>query len=722
MSVIPRLSLLAAGLLACPLLQAQSDVSADAAVTLDRVVVEASRLRGVNAFDMPASATVISLQDDASRAGADVSEALEGIPGVLARNRRNLAQDTQLSIRGFGARSTFGVRGLRLYADGIPASMPDGQGQASHFSLTGGDRIEVLRGPFSALHGNSSGGVVQIWSAEGHPGDPWQARATYGADDTWTAAAQLLGGGERHGYNFAISRLDTGGWREHSAARRDVANLKLSFDLGERRHLELVGNHVDIPEAQDPLGLTAEQVREDPRQAVVNARQYSTRKSVRQGQVGAVYGHGFGAAQTLRLMAYGGEREVLQFLPIPPVAQMNPLQAGAVIDLDNTYYGFDARWSLQSELAGRPLELAVGTNVDRQRQHRRGWENFVGDTLGVRGGLRRDERNRLENADVYAQAWWQLADRWSLLLGARHSEVEFDSRDDYVTGGNPDDSGQVRHRHTAPVAGLTFAPREDLRVYLSAGRGFETPTFNEISYRADGGAGLAFELQPAVSDNFELGVKWRGDSGAHLEAALFRADTDDEIAVARNVAGRSSYRNVGSARRQGVELAWGMPLGEQWDLALAATHLDATFRSGDLICQGSGCTVPAARVAAGARIPGVPERQAFARLAWGDGPWSAALEGEAVSSVPVNDLGSESAAGYGLLHLEASRSWTTRAGRLRAFARIDNLLDRAHVGSVIVNEGNGRFYEPGRDRAWTVGLHWTGNRAGPAAPRPAPTW
>ncbi|MGO1719330.1 MAG: TonB-dependent receptor family protein, partial [Luteimonas sp.] len=647
-----RLSLVIAGLLACPsLLHAQQtddagNAGADA-VTLDRIVVQAARLRGVNAFDMPASATVVPLDGDASRADADVSEVLRGIPGVLARNRNNLAQDTQLSIRGFGSRATFGVRGLRLYADGIPASMPDGQGQLSHYSLVGGDRIEVLRGPFSALHGNSSGGVVQIWSADGQAGDPWQARATYGADDTWTAAAQLLGGGERHGYNLALSRFDTGGWREHSAARRDVANLKLHFDVGERRRLHLVANYVDIPEAQDPLGLNAEQVREDPRQAVVNAHQYNTRKSVRQGQAGTVYEHGFGNAQTVRLMAYGGEREVLQFLPIPPVAQLNPMQAGAVIDLDNRYYGVDARWSLQGELAGRPLEVTLGTNVDRQRQHRRGWENFVGDTLGVRGGLRRDERNRLENADVYAQAWWQLAERWSLLLGARHSEVEFDSRDEYVTDGNPDDSGRLRHRHTAPVAGITFAPREDLRVYVSAGRGFETPTFNEISYRADGGAGLAFDLQPAVSDNIEAGLKWRGDGGARLEAALFRADTDDELAVVRNVAGRSSYRNVGSARRQGVELSAGLPLGERWDLALAATHLDAEFRSDYLICQGAGCTVPFVPVPAGARIPGVPEQQAFARLQWRDGPWSAALEGEAVSSVTVNDLGSESAAGHG---------------------------------------------------------------------------
>src|SRR5690554_6628437 len=708
-----RLTLVLAGLLACPSLHAQQtddgagDPGADA-VTLDRIVVQAARLRGVNAFDMPASATVVPLDGDASRADADVSEVLRGIPGVLARNRNNLAQDTQLSIRGFGSRATFGVRGLRLYADGIPASMPDGQGQLSHFSLVGGDRMEVLRGPFSALHGNSSGGVVQIWSADGEAGDPWQARATYGADDTRTAAAQLLGGGERYGYNLALSRFDTGGWREHSAARRDEANLKLGFDLGDRRRLEVVAKHVDIPEAQDPLGLNAEQLPEDPRQAVAVAHQYNTRKSVRQSQVGAVYEHGFGASQALRLMAYGGEREVLQFLPIPPVAQLNPLQAGAVIDLDNRYYGVDARWSLQGELAGRPLEVTVGGNVDRQRQHRRGWENFVGETLGVRGALRRDERNRLENADLYAQAWWRLAGRWSLLLGVRHSEVEFDSRDDHVTDTNPDDSGRLRHRHTAPVAGITFAPREDLRLYLSAGRGFETPTFNEISYRADGGTGLAFDLRPAVSDNVEAGLKWRGGGGARLEAALFRADTDDELAVTRNVAGRSRFRNVGSARRQGVELSAGIPLGEQWDLALAATHLDATFRSGYLICQGAGCTVPSTPVPAGARIPGVPEQQAFARLTWRQGPWSAALEGEAVSSVTVDDLGTESAAGHGLLHLQASRSWNSRAGQWRAFARIDNLLDRGHVGSVIVNEGNGRFYEPGRDRGWLVGLHWAG--------------
>lgn len=670
--------------------------------TLDAVVVEATRLRTVPAFDTPASTATIDLDGARSGADGDVSEVLRGIPGLLARDRQNLAQDTQLSIRGFGARATFGVRGLRLYADGIPASMPDGQGQLSHFSLAGAERIEVLRGPFSALHGNSSGGVVSIHSADGQAGDAWRLRATVGGDGIWTGAARLLGGNDVVGYNLAVSRLQTDGWRDHSAARRDVANLKLGFDLGARRRLDLVLNHVDIPEARDPLGLTAQQVRENPRQAVANADLYDTRKSVRQSQAGAVFEQGFGRAQALRLSAWGGDRAVTQVLPIPPAAQRNPLQSGGVIDLDNRYAGYDARWSWSGRLADRPLEVAAGIAGERQRQHRRGFENFVGDALGVRGALRRDERNAVETDDVYAQAWWRFAPRWSLLLGARRSEVGFRSRDGYVTAGNPDDSGHVDYSETAPVAGITFAPSEHLRIYASAGRGFETPTFNELSYRADGGAGLAFGLRPAVSDNHELGLKWRTPAGGQVEVALFRADTENEIAVATNVAGRSSYRNAGGARRQGVELLWLQPLGDAWDLQLAATRLQAEFRGGD---------TDAGAIAPGARIPGVPERHGFARLQWdANGPWTAALEAEAIGNVVVNDAGTGAAAGYGLLHVEASRRWNTSAGPLRAFARLDNVLDRDHIGSVIVNEGNGRFFEPGAGRGWLLGLEWEFDR------------
>ncbi|HYM86344.1 MAG TPA: TonB-dependent receptor, partial [Pseudoxanthomonas sp.] len=617
--------------------EALAQTSADP-VTLGRVRVQATRLQGVSAFDTPASLDSIDLRGDSATAGVNVSEKLNGIPGLLARDRQNYAQDTQLSIRGFGARSTFGVRGVRLYADGIPASMPDGQGQLSHFNLAGGDRIEVMRGPFSALYGNSSGGVLQLWSAEGEEPDQWRIAASAGSNASNTLSARWLGKQGPFAYNLAASRLETDGYRAHSAARRDSANAKLGFDLGNGRKLELVLNYLDLPDADDPLGLTWAQVQADPSQASPVALQFDTRKSVRQAQAGLTYLQPLGETQTLRLMAYGGQRSVEQFLSLPATAQGNPLNSGGVIDLDNDYGGADIRWTWHGELAARPFEATVGVNADRQQQHRQGYENFIGSALGVRGAQRRDERNQVRNADQFAQAWWKFSDRWALLAGVRRSEVKFGSDDRYVTASNPDDSGRVSYARTTPVAGLVFSPADNTRFYVSSGRGFETPTFNELGYRADGGAGLALDLAPATSRNTELGAKWRGDDGATLNVAVFRADTDDELAVASNVGGRSTYRNVGRARRQGVEGGLALSLSAQWNLQLSYTWLQAKFRDAFLICNRTGCTLPDTPVAAGSRIPGVPQQQLFAKLQWQGQAWSAAVEGSGVGEVAVNDI------------------------------------------------------------------------------------
>ena len=676
------------------------------ATTLDRIEVTSTRLRQVPLFDVPASVSLVDLDDGGARAGVNVSEALGGIPGLSARDRQNHAQDTQISLRGFGARSTFGVRGLRLYADGIPATMPDGQGQVSHFSMAGAERIEILRGPFSALHGNSSGGVVQIWSADGAAPARGHVQASLGRDDSRVLSASVRGAGDRVGYALAAGHFDTDGWRDHSAARRTSFNAKLHLDTPRDGRLHLVANHFDAPDADDPLGLSWAQVQADPRQATSVAHQFDTRKSARQDQLGLRLDQPLGAGHSLQALAYGGQRAIEQYLALPIAAQGNPLNAGGVIDLDNDYGGVDLRWSWQGTLGGRPAELSAGANADRQRQHRRGYENFVGTNVGIRGALRRDERNRTGNVDQYLQAWWQFGERWSLLTGLRHSTVTFESRDHYITASNPDDSGRVRYRQTTPVLSLGFAPNDDLRLYASAGRGFETPTFNELGYRADGGAGLAFDLHPAISDNLELGMKWRGDGGASLEAALFRADTRDELAVARNVGGRSSFQNIGKARRQGIEAAWRQPLSPQWEFELAWTWLQATFREDYLICTGAGCTVPSTLVPSGSRIPGIAEQQLSARLQWQGAAWRAALEAVALGDVVVNDIASESAPGYALLHAEAAREWRVGNGSLRAFLRVDNLLDKAYIGSVIVNEGNGRFYEPAPGRGALLGIRW----------------
>jgi iron complex outermembrane receptor protein len=672
---------------------------------LDPVVVSATRLRSVPDLDVPASVSTILADAGSNGRQVEVSELLSGVPGVTALDRRNYAQDTQLSIRGFGSRATFGVRGLRLYADGIPASMPDGQGQLSHYSVMGADRLQVMRGPFSALYGNSSGGVVQIWSSPGTEETSARVRATYGSYDTLTLGAQALGSAGPMDYNIAVSRFQTDGYREHSSARRDSVNLRLGVDFGDGQNLVLVGNYMNLPEADDPLGVHPDDWRGNPRMTTPQATQFNTRKSVEQIQGGVLYQHRLGA-HNLRAQVYTGNRQVVQYLAIPSSAQAAATHSGGVIDLDGDYEGADLRWSWAGSLGGRLLEVTAGANFDRQNQLRRGYENYVGTTVGVRGNLRRDETNRIRNFDQFAQGYLQLSGRWSVLAGVRHSEVRFRSTDRYINGANGDDSGTREYSDTTLVGGVMFRPVDSLRLYASVGDGFETPTFNEISYRADGGAGLAFDLAAARSKNYELGLKWRPAGGIELDAALFRADTDDELVVARNTGGRSSFANVDRTRRQGLEAALALPLAADWDLAASYTLLKAEFRSDYLTCVGT-CQTPGVTVPAGSRIPGIPRHQGTLALRWSPGPWQAALELQARSKVVVNDVGTFSAPGFGVWHAEVGRNWTLSGSTLRAFARIENLLDKTYVGSVIVNEGNQRFFEAAPERNALFGVQWS---------------
>ena len=703
LAIVPLVSVLLA--FACGTLHAQAtEAGSTSARTLDRIVVTATR-SAQDAFDIPASIDSVDV-DERLRLGASIAELLGGVPGVVARDRQNFAQDTQISIRGFGARSTFGIRGVRLYTDGIPATQPDGQGQVSHFNLDSAGRIEVLRGPFSALYGNASGGVVQIFTADGSDPPEIRVGAAGGSFGARRTSLNARGRIEEFDYNLDYTHFSIDGNRPHSRAERHSLNARLGLGLAGGGTLTLVGNGLRQPFTQDPLGITRQQFEEDPRQVADVAVQYDTRKRVDQTQAGAILEQPVGPNDTFRAMVYGGRRDVVQFLSIPPIAQASPTAFGGVIDLGTNYGGTDLRWTHTAKVARRPLELAAGLAFDASSQHRRGFENFVGDMLGVQGALRRDEIDRVDGFDQYLQADWRLSQRWSALLGVRNSRVALRSDDRYVTAGNPDDSGSVDYRDTTPVAGVMFRATPRLHLYASYGRAFETPTFAEAGYRADGGAGLAFDLKPVTSDNGELGAKWRS-AGLEAGLALFQSNSDDELAVATSVGGRTTYQNIGGSRRRGAEFSAAWQFGKHWSLDAAYSHVDARFTTAFLGCS-SRCTQPDTPVASGTRIPGVPRDSASVVLAWqGTGGWTAGTDASYASDLTVNDFGTETAPGFALFGAELGRTFAFADGELRTVLRVDNIADRDYVGSVIVNDGNARYYEPGPGRSWLLALRWT---------------
>jgi len=652
----------------------------------DAVVVTATRAPQPS-LQVPAS--VDRIEGDEIREGrpqVNLSESLGRVPGIVVQNRQNYAQDLQISSRGFGARSTFGVRGIRLIADGIPATMPDGQGQAATFSLSSAERIEVLRGPFSALYGNASGGVIAIETRDGPEIPTGEASLLAGSYDTWRAG--LLFGGQWDALNAIgdVSRFHTNGYREHSAAVRDHLNAKLRYRLSPDTSLTLIANSLRQPDTQDPLGLSREDFEEDPRQVVGGALLFDTRKTVEQDQAGTTLSHRLGGGR-LEATLYGGERFVEQFLAFRGATPL--LSAGGVVNLDRNYGGGALRYS--TELGS--VRLSAGLEHERMEERRRGFVN----EFGVAGALRRDEDNAVRSTDLYAQAEWRLDERWSLHGGVRHSRVRFTSDDHFITADNPDDSGERDFRATTPVVGVLYRASPRLSLYGNLGRGFETPTFVELAYRT-AGSGLNFDLDASRSRHAEVGLKAIVASALRVNAALFDIVTSDEIVVDVNTLGRAIFKNAGHTDRRGFELGAETLLGGAWEARAAWTYLEATFRE-SFVSQGGALTVPA-----GSRLPGVPRSQLYGELRYRRSGFFAQLEGLLRSRVAVNDQNSEFADAFAVFNAMAGLVQEGGRWRVTQFVRIDNLADRDYAGSVIVNDGNGRYYEPSPRRNMTVGI------------------
>lgn len=664
------------------------------------VVSAAPSASGLSELDTPAAVSVVP-GDDMRHAAprVNLSENLSSVPGLQIQNRQNYAQDLQISVRGFGSRSTFGLRGIRMYVDGIPATMPDGQGQTSNIDIGSIDHIDVLRGPFSALYGNSSGGVINVETETGQQPTTLEASSWYGSYGSWrnsVKASGATGDGTQAGdvnYTVSASRFTTHGFRDHSSAQKNLGNAKLGVRIDDVSTLTLLFNSVHV-EAQDPGGLTAEQWKDNPRQVASNVTLYDARKTVDQTQAGLHYQRQMSENDDLSVMMYAGERETTQYQSIPKVTQLRAGYPGGVIALSRHYQGIDTRWTHRDALFTIPVTFTGGLDYETMTEKRKGYQNFSGDELGVQGEMRRNERNLMWNLDPYLQTAWQLTDKLSLDAGVRFSTVNFDSNDYYVTDSDPDDSGNRRYHRWLPAAALNYAIDNSWNAYVSAGRGFETPTLNELSYRAADQAGLNLNLQPATSETVELGSKKRIGNGL-LTAAIFQTDTKNEIVSDSSFEGRTSYKNAGETRRRGLELGLDQQFGESWRFKAAWTLLDARYRSN--ACGTASCD--------GNRIPGIARNMAYAGLAYApDQGWYAGTDVRYLSDIAADDENDVKAPSYTVVGVNSGYKWLVQNWTLDLFGRVDNLFDRNYIGSVIVNESNGRYYEPAPGRNYSVGL------------------
>jgi iron complex outermembrane receptor protein len=660
--------------------------------TLSDVVISASRSEQ-RSFDAPAAIQSI---DRATIEGAgpqvNLSESLNRVPGLTILNRQNYAQDLQVSIRGFGARSAFGIRGIRLLIDGIPATTPDGQGQGSSISLTSTERIEVLRGPLALMYGNSSGGVIQAFTRDAPEQAAFDAQlytGSFGLQRTDWQVAGRVGG---YGLVADYSTFDIDGNRANSRAERQQFNGKLSFKAFDTTQVNLVFNQFDMPLAQDPVGLTTAQMAADPNQAGTNALSAKVRKITSQSQLGTSIKHDIDSTKSITARAYTGSRENTQY-------QANSFWVG----LDRSYYGAGLQYNQQTQVAGKPLSWVAGYEFDYSSERRQGGASPGGEKTP--GSLNRDEDNQAKNSDFFVQGTLLAAESISMVAGLRASSVAFKSQDYYLSNGNG--SGEVSFQATNPVLGVTYHANEALNLYANYGKGFETPTLAEVAYSGSGSPSFNTAVNASSSQHLELGAKWTPRAGSRVDFTVFQVKSTDEIVVLSSTSGQTTFKNAPGTTRSGWELSGSTMLSPQVRATLAASQVDASYNQ----AFTSGTTP----IAAGNKLPGIPQSFLFSELLWSDQKANAGKQGKALGSQAgleltqagrlfANDTNTASAEGYTTLNLKASHGWALGAGSMTAYARIDNLADERYVGSVIVNQAASQFYEPAPGRNWTLGL------------------
>ena len=617
-----------------------------------------------------------------ARPGLALDETLAGIPGVQVDNRFNYALGERISVRGFGARAQFGVRGVRVLVDGLPATLPDGQTTLNHVDVGSLGRAEVIRGPASALYGNASGGVIRLSSLPAPP-VPFapDTRITGGAGGLLRVQTRAAGARGGFDYRASLTRLEYDGFREHARAENLLGNASLAYRRGADA-LRLTFSAVRY-DAENPGSLSDSLLRVSRRAAAPVNLRFDTGEEGRQEQLGLTWERALGAG-ALEVTAYGLTRSIDNPIPFN------------YIDLDRRVGGLRASVSGAAGPTGREMRWTAGGEIETQRDHRKNFANQDGRP----GALTLNQRERVTGTAAFAQLLVPVSSRLDVLGAVRYDRFRFSAADRLVTADNPDDSGARTLDEISPTVGVTLAATEALSVYANVSTAFETPTTTELVNRPTGAGGFNPELEPQRTTSVEAGVKGRAGP-VRYEAAAYHARVRDALIPfeVEGAPGRQFFRNAGRATHRGAEASVAVDAARWLRARASYAYTDARF--GEYVRNGVDLE--------GNRVPGIaPHRVELALDAASPrGPF-AGVEARYVDAIPVAD---DDAAGAfrspAHTTVDVRAGWdAVRVGGLRARPNVavHNVFDARYNASVVINAAGRRYYEPGPGRSLYLGL------------------
>jgi iron complex outermembrane receptor protein len=677
---------------------AQDSARATPRPALPPVRVTATREGPRAPLELPYALTLTRPDSLASLRRLGVDELLFAVPGVALANRQNPAQDPRVSIRGFGARSAFGVRGVRVLQDGVPLTLPDGQTPVDALDLEGADRVEVVRGSASSLYGNAAGGVIDVRSTFPAAVSVAPYVRIVGGDATPTVSAiGATGTIDPVGYTSSLTRVNGSGFRDYSDQRATRAALRLVVPLPDPATTVTFATRIsDVTHAESPGALTQAQLDANPRMADPLSVRKHAGKIVRQEDLAVTVTRRFGEGGALDATVFGSARTLA-----------NPLTF-ATVDVDRSSGGASLRASDERSFGGRVARLAAGADVQWQHDDRLESENCVDATAtsrtcpngaSLRGALRKDQRELVTSMGPFVRAELALAPRLLASAGVRADAVRFEVKDRLVNAANPDDSGDRTLRAVSPAAGLVWRASPLASVYANLSSSFETPTTTELGNKPDGSAGINPELQPQRTLTLEIGTKGLLPTTAvRWDVALFEAHAQDELVPfdIPNGGGRRYFRNAGRTLRRGGELGMQADAGP---LAVQAAYTYSRFRYVDYAVGTTSY--------AGNRIPGVPTHSLTSVVSLRRDELTLSATTDVASAVDVDDANSAQAPGRTILGVALGSRLRVGGVGLAPFVALQNIGGVRSVGSVSVNATGGKFYEPAPGRTLLVRLALT---------------
>ena len=648
----------------------QSSPADPLVIKINPTKVNATRVEK-NIIDIPASISHIGqekIQLGTEQAGLD--ESMKQVPGAFFLNRYNYAQDLRVSIRGFGARSNFGIRGIKIIVDGIPETLPDGQGSIDGVDIGSIYKIDVIRGPSSSLYGNASGGAILIETERG-PDLPFvELRNTYG--DFNLNKQQLKIGGNTGDLNYLlnISNTSVDGYRDNSKFENKQFNGRFEYSLSDSSNIISTLHHTDQPFANDPGGITAEDAATDRRQARAQNLNYQAGEKVKQTRFGLIYKTQLNKSRNLEIRTYNTDRDFSNKLPF---------QNGGMVNLDRSFYGGGLKYIEEGYLGKYQNRLLLGVDYDRQDDNRSRYNNL----LGIKGAKTLQQNELITSLGAYLQNETKLNDIAEITLGVRHDDVEFNVRDKFLSDG--DDSGKINLNQFSPMIGVSLKTSSNTNIYATASKAFETPTTTEFANPSGGGFNQA--VKPQKSTNYEIGIKKLCNKYT-FEAAIFQINVRDELTPYEDSEqpGRTFFTNAGSSDRYGLELSNIRRFYDQFEFSTTYTYSDFKFNH---FKDVNGIKHD------GKRIPGIPKNLLNFNLSWSNDSGSYAnLDTTFAGEFYADNSNQNKVDSYAVSNLRLGKNFTHNDLNIGLYFGINNIFNEQYNSNIRINAYGNRYFEP----------------------------